>query len=54
MVKEYNMYIVKRSGKRERFNGDKIKAALENANLSVSEENRISKTVMNNIAEKIE
>lgn len=48
------MYIVKRSGKRERFNGDKIKAALENANLSVSEENRISKTVMNNIAEKIE
>lgn len=48
------MYIVKRSGRRERFDPEKIKAALEMANNSVSEEDQISKTVIKNIVEKIE
>lgn len=48
------MFILKRSGKRERFDTEKIFIALERANQSVDEPHRISKTVMNNIAEKIE
>ena len=48
------MYIVKRSGRRERFDPEKIKAALEMANTSVSEEDQISKIVIKNIVEKIE
>lgn len=48
------MYIVKRNGKREKFDPNKIKNALEKANQAVSEEHRISNIVINNIAEKIE
>lgn len=48
------MYIVKRNGKREKFDLNKIKNALEKANQAVSEEHRISNIVINNIAEKIE
>ena len=48
------MFIVKRSGKRERFDGDKIRVVLEKANQSVSEQDRISKIVINNIVEKVE
>ena len=48
------MYILKRSGKREKFDPEKIKKALEMANKSVHEEDQISKIVIKNIAEKIE
>ena len=48
------MFIVKRNGKREKFDPEKIKRALEKANLSVSEEHRISQTIINNIANKVE
>ena len=48
------MFIVKRSGKREKFDKEKIKIVLEKANETVSEEYRISKTIINNIADKIE
>ena len=48
------MFIVKRSGKRERFDSEKIKLAVSKANESVEEQDRISKTVINNIAEKVE
>lgn len=48
------MYIVKRNGKRERFNREKILTALEKANGSVNVEYQISKTVMNNVADKVE
>lgn len=48
------MFIVKRNGKREKFDPEKIKKALEKANLSVSEEHRISQTIINNIANKVE
>jgi len=48
------MFIVKRSGKREKFDKEKIKIVLEKANETVLEEYRISKTIINNIAEKIE
>ena len=48
------MFIVKRSGKRERFDSNKICQAIEKANQSVNEQDRISKTVINNIAEKVE
>ena len=47
------MFIVKRNGKREKFDPEKIKRALEKANLSVSEEHRISQTIINNIANKV-
>lgn len=36
------MFIVKRSGKRERFDPEKIKTALNNTNKSVDEADRIS------------
>lgn len=48
------MFIVKRNGKREKFDPEKIKKALEKANLSVPEEHRISQTIINNIANKVE
>ena len=48
------MYIVKRNGKRERFDPEKIRNALDKANQSVTEEHRISKVIINNIVEKIE
>ena len=48
------MFIVKRNGKREKFDPNKIRAALDKANLSVTENHRISKIVINNIVEKIE
>ena len=48
------MFIVKRSGKREKFDPDKIRKALENANISVAEEDKISNTVINNIVTKVE
>ena len=48
------MFIVKRSGKREKFDPDKIRKALENANISVAEEDKISNTVINNIITKVE
>ena len=48
------MFIVKRNGKREKFDSEKIKKALEKANLSVPEEDRISQTIINNIANKVE
>ena len=48
------MYIVKRNGKRERFDPEKIRNALDKANQSVTEEHRISKAIINNIVEKIE
>lgn len=48
------MFIVKRSGKREKFDPDKIRKALENANLSVAEEDKISNIVINNIVAKVE
>lgn len=48
------MFIVKRNGKREKFDSEKIKKALEKANLSVPEEHRISQTIINNIANKVE
>ena len=48
------MYIVKRSGRRERFDPEKIKNALEFANQSVKEEDRVSKTIIKNIIERIE
>lgn len=47
------MFIVKRNGKREKFDSEKIKKALEKANLSVPEEHRISQTIINNIANKV-
>ena len=48
------MFIVKRSGRREKFDGNKIKLALEKANESVPEKDRISKTIINNIIDKVE
>ena len=48
------MFIVKRNGRREKFDREKIISSLEQANLSVSGEDKISKVVMNNIADKIE
>lgn len=48
------MYILKRSGRREKFDGDKIRCAIEKANLSVGPEDRVSKTVIGNIVDKIE
>lgn len=48
------MFIIKRNGKREKFDPEKIKKALEKANLSVPEEHRISQTIINNIANKVE
>ena len=48
------MFIVKRSGRREKFDGDKIRLALEKANESVAEKDRISKTIINNIINKVE
>ena len=48
------MFIVKRSGKREKFDPDKIRKALENANISVAEEDKISNIVINNIVAKVE
>ena len=48
------MYIVKRSGKREKFDPDKIRIALNHANSSVKEKDQISKIVINNIVDKIE
>ena len=48
------MFIVKRNGKREKFNRQKIVDALQNANLSVGQEDKISKIVINNIADKVE
>ena len=48
------MFIVKRNGKREKFDPEKIRNALERANLSVpDEEDRISKIVINNIVDKV-
>ena len=43
------MYILKRSGRREKFDGDKIRCAIEKANLSVGPEDRVSKTVIGRI-----
>ena len=48
------MFIVKRSGKREKFDRLKLLSALDKANESLSEDDKISKTVMNNIVDKIE
>ena len=48
------MFIVKRSGKREKFDKEKIKIVLEKANTTVLEDYQISKTIINNIADKIE
>ena len=48
------MFIVKRSGKRERFDRGKIVLALNKANESVPDDEKISKTIINNIVEKVE
>lgn len=48
------MFIVKRSGKRERFDRGKIILALNKANESVQDDEKISKIIINNIVEKVE
>jgi ribonucleoside-triphosphate reductase len=53
-IGDCDVFIVKRNGKREKFNKQKIIDSLENANLSVSQDDKISKIVINNICEKIE
>ena len=48
------MFIVKRNGKREKFDREKVRTALENANSSVLGEYRISQRIINNIVEHVE